>query len=204
MIPSVMTTECVPESFRNARHKTDTGPVDSPRSFSPASAVVTQQSIHVPLLFDVAGASNQANQVLETYILECGRGEKYHNWWLEHQCDSCLFNVRLVGDASTPHKHTSMSHVDLAFACSWGHNRVHEYKGQEPLQLTLPVCTDPGIVQQLIAGLCGGRLYVCWWNVEQLLVLVNFIGVRCELNMISCMLLSPFLQHAVFICSGLH
>ncbi len=47
----------------------------------------------------------------------------------------------------------------------------------DPLQLTMPVLTDPGTMQQAVAGIYRGKISLSWSNVEPILVLANSIGV---------------------------
>lgn len=60
----------------------------------------------------------------------------------------------------------------------WGCNRVQEHQSLAPLQLILPVLTDPEIVQHAVAALHCGSIQLSMSNVEVILVLANSIGVN--------------------------
>lgn len=73
----------------------------------------------------------------------------------------------------------SDSTLESACCSKWGHNRVQQHKdSNSPLELVLPVLTDPDIVQQAVAGVLSGQIRLSMSTVEPLLVLANAVGVR--------------------------
>ena len=78
----------------------------------------TLQSVHTPFLAK-CDQKKLSCALPETVVpVSSGWTESYFNWWqdhLLHHPDAAWFAVRLIGDASTPHKFTPMALNDLAF-----------------------------------------------------------------------------------------
>lgn len=49
---------------------------------------------------------------------------------------------------------------------------------EQPLQLVLPVRTEPAVLQQAVVSVLCGQAELCLSNVEPLLVVANSIGVN--------------------------
>lgn len=88
-----------------------------PASSAPGAAALAQtelqQNVHqIMLAPHKQGSARDASAV----PVAGGRTKDYSEWWREQvleQNDLSLFNVRLVGDASSPQLFTSMAHIDL-------------------------------------------------------------------------------------------
>ena len=83
-----------------------------------------QQNVHQAVL--APNSQHTAQNSDESVVpVAGGRTKDYCDWWREkcsEQSDLSLFNVRLIGDASSPQLFTSMAHNDLAYcryACFW-------------------------------------------------------------------------------------
>lgn len=95
-----------------------------PASLAPGAAALaqTEQNMHQTML---APHKQDSARDASTVPVAGGRTKDYCDWWREQvleQNDLSLFNVRLVGDASSPQLFTSMAHIDLAYcryACFW-------------------------------------------------------------------------------------
>ena len=59
-------------------------------------------------------------------------------------------------------------------------NRVQEHQSAAPLQLLLPVLTDPAIVQTAVAALYRGKICLSMCTVEAIIVLAHAIEVMSE------------------------
>jgi len=94
-----------------------------------------QQNVHQTMLAPHDQDSARHLSDASTVPVAGGRTKDYCDWWREQvleQNDLSLFNVRLVGDASSPQLFTTMAHNDLAYcryACSWNHlvGRLHSH-----------------------------------------------------------------------------
>ena len=75
---------------------------------------------------------------------------------------------------------------------TWGCNRVQEHQSLAPLQLILPVLTDPGVVKHAVAALHSGSVQLSLCSVEAILVLANSIGVTAVM-----VLNSSFVCHSI-------
>ena len=78
----------------------------------------TPQCVHTPFLAKCD--QKELSCALPDTVVPVSSGwtEAYFNWWenqLVHHPDAAWFAVRLIGDASTPHKFTPMALNDLAF-----------------------------------------------------------------------------------------
>ncbi len=84
-----------------------------------------QQNVHQAVLAPNSQHTAQNSSDESVVPVAGGRTKDYCDWWREQrseQSDLSLFNVRLIGDASSPQLFTSMAHNDLAYcryACFW-------------------------------------------------------------------------------------
>jgi len=132
--------------------------------------------VHEPFL-DYSPYFQPANS-FGTASVRSERGSKgYAQLWLSQPGNDNLFGVRLIGDATTPHLFSSMAPADLALYSEWGMSRVQQYSDTEPLQLVLPVLTDPAILKQAVLGIHSGVISLSWRTAEAVLVMANSIGV---------------------------
>ena len=78
----------------------------------------TPQSVHTPFLAK-CDQKKLSCALRDTVVpVSCGWPEPYFDWWEDqvvHHPRAAWFAVRLIGDASTPHKFTPMALNDLAF-----------------------------------------------------------------------------------------
>ena len=78
----------------------------------------TPQSVHTPFLAKCDQEKLSCALPEEVIPVSSGWTEPYINWWEEqklHHPGAAWFAVRLIGDASTPHKFTPMALNNLAF-----------------------------------------------------------------------------------------
>ncbi len=95
----------------------------SPASPAPSAAAFaatqhTHQSVHQAMLAPNSQYSAQNSSDDSVVPVAGSRNKDYCDWWREQcleQSNLSLFNVRLIGDASSPQLFTSMAHNDLAY-----------------------------------------------------------------------------------------
>ncbi len=98
-------------------------PASSAAAFAPVQH--PQQNVHQAMLAPNSQHTAQDSSDENVIPVAGGRTKDCCDWWREQaleQSDLSLFNVRLVGDASSPQLFTSMAHNDLAYcryACFW-------------------------------------------------------------------------------------
>ncbi len=97
-----------------------------PTSSEPGAAALAQTELHQNVHQTMLAPHNQDSARDASAVPVAGhRTQDYCDWWREQvseQNDLSLFNVRLVGDASSPQLFSSMAHIDLAYcryACCW-------------------------------------------------------------------------------------
>ena len=79
---------------------------------------------------------------------------------------------------------------NCVFVCStWGHNRVQEHNRTAPLQLILPVLTEPADVHDAVSALHRGMIQLSLFNFEAVLVLANAVGVSARMAQQSYLML---------------
>lgn len=153
-------------------------PPPSGAAFAPTQ--LPQQNVHQAMLAPNNQRTEQNSSGESVVPVAGGRTKDYCDWWREHcleQSNLSLFNVRLIGDASSPQLFTSMAHNDLAYCSKWGHNRVLEHEATAvPVVLVLPVLTKQEFVEQAVAGVLSGQISLSMSNVEAVLVLANAVG----------------------------
>ena len=101
-----------------SRHAKLTSLDISRRNIGKLCHIGTLQSVHTPFLAKCD--QKELSCALPDTVVPVSSGwtEAYFNWWenqLIHHPDAAWFAVRLIGDASTPHKFTPVALNDLAF-----------------------------------------------------------------------------------------
>ena len=110
--------DCDHEAF-----PTSPAPSSNSAAFAPTQA--PQQNVHQAVLAPNSQHTAQSSSDEGVVSVAGGRTQNYCDWWREQrseQSDLSLFNVRLIGDASSPQLFTSMAQNDLAYcryACFW-------------------------------------------------------------------------------------
>ena len=91
-------------------------PAPSAAAFAPTQH--PKQNVHQAILAPNSQQTAQNSSDESVVPVAGGRTKDYCDWWREQlleQSDLSLFNVRLVGDASSPQLFTSMAHNDLTY-----------------------------------------------------------------------------------------
>ena len=160
----------------------------------------TEQNVHEPFL-DYTPYFQPADS-FGTALVRNGRGSKgYAQLWLSQPGNAKLFGVRLIGDARTPHLFSSMASADLALYSEWGFSRIQQYSNTEPLELVLPVLTDPAILKEAVLGIHSGVISLSWHTAEAVLVMANSIGVSACIAKHGRLLLQSTYSNMLCPCS---
>ena len=152
-----------------------------PLSLDTTSLCGQQQSVHIPFL--TCSASCNANDEYSIVPLKNTRGSQaFFEFWTANHDNHRLFNIRLIGSASSLDQSSSIAAADLALYSKWGLSILQRHEDNETIKILLPVLTEPAQVCQAVEGLQRGVITLTWLTVEPILVLANAIGVSAPLR----------------------
>ena len=140
-------------------------PPPSGAAFAPTQ--LPQQNVHQAMLAPNNQRTEQNSSGESVVPVAGGRTKDYCDWWREHcleQSNLSLFNVRLIGDASSPQLFTSMAHNDLAY-CRYACFLIALAQMSATILKFGSKSKAEGVLQQLFAanGVTTG-----YWNMRQL------------------------------------
>ena len=86
--------------------------------------------------------------------------------WLQREQDTCLFNVRLIGDLDHPDQHVGIGLADLLSHSLWAQvsydhkddMRTCDWTCGGPVHVAVPVRTSPDAVRKIVKALYSGKI----------------------------------------------
>ncbi len=108
--------------------------------------------------------------------------------WLQREQDTCLFNVRLIGDLDYPDQHVGIGLADLlshslwakiSYDCKDDMKTCHWTSGG-PVHVAVPVRTSPHAVRKVVQALYGGTIHL-GNDAEEVLILASAMQVCTHL-----------------------
>ena len=104
--------------------------------------------------------------------------------WLQREQDTCLFNVRLIGDLDHPDQHVGIGLADLLSHILWAkvsYDHKHDMRTCDwtcggPVHAAVPVRTSPDVVRKTVQGLYSGKIHL-GDDAEEVLILASAMQV---------------------------